>query len=91
MVLAIEFFGEPDMLVYGSEPTLDVLVLGFVEVLKFLCFGGGFVGGDGSEAIAFPGGVGADGIELIWRFELGGEVIRVGFAVVVEGVLDVGG
>lgn len=53
VVLAIELFGEADVLVYGAEPAFDVFVLGFVEVLELSGFGRGFVGGDGAEAIAF--------------------------------------
>lgn len=91
MVLAIELFGESNMLVYGSKPAFDILILGFIEALHFFGFGRGFVGGDGAEAIAFAGSVGANEVELAGGFELGGELVRVGFLAVMEGVLDVGG
>ena len=72
VVFAVELFGESDVFVYGAEPALYVLVLGLVEALDFFCFGGGFVGGDGAEAIAFAGGVGADEVEFAGGFELRG-------------------
>lgn len=92
VVLAIELLGEPDVLVYGAEPAFDILVLGLVEVLELPGLGGGLVGGDGAEAVAFAGGVGADEVEFAGGFELGGELIRVGLlAVVVEAVFEVVG
>ncbi len=95
VVLAIELLGEPDVLVHGAEPALDVLVLGLVEALELPGLGGGLVGGDGAEAVAFAGGVGADEVEFAGSFELGRELIRVGLlavgVVVVEAVLEVVG
>ena len=62
VVVPFEFFGVVDMLVDGLEPALDVLVLSLVEGLDVAGFRGGFIGGDGAEAVAFSRGVSTDEI-----------------------------
>ena len=71
MVGALEYLGEPDMLVDGLEPFLDVLILVLVEVLELLGLVGFFVQGDGTIAISFPRGVGAYCLNLTVGLELG--------------------
>lgn len=71
LVIAVELLCEPDMLVHGAEPALDVVVLGFVKMLELLALGGRFVRGDGPASITFAGGGGTDRVDLLWGFDFG--------------------
>ena len=77
LVGAGEDFGVVDVVVDRFEPFLDVGVLGFVEVLELFGFVGGFVEGEGTVAVAFSGGVGADEVDLAVGFDLGGKPKRI--------------
>ena len=70
-------FGVVDVVVDWFEPFLDVGVLRFVEVLELFGFVGGFVEGEGTVAVAFAGGVGADEVDLAVCFDPGGKAIRI--------------
>lgn len=89
LILAFELLGEADVLVYGAKPALDVIILSLVEVLEVLGFCSGLVGGDGAEAVSFAGGIGADEVDLAGSLELGGELVRIGFAAMAEGILEI--
>ena len=84
VVLGFGFLGEADVLVDGAEPAFYVFVLSFVKGFEGFGFGGGFVGGNGAEAVSFAGGTGADEVELAGGFEFGGE----GVGVCVKGMLE---
>ena len=77
VVGAGEDFGVVDVVVDGFEPLLDVGVLRFVEVLELFGFVGGFVEGEGSVAVTFSGGVGADEVDLAVGFDQFGKSIRI--------------
>ena len=83
MVGPFEDLSQPDMLVDGLEPFVDVLVLIFVEVLELLGLVRFFVQGDGTVAIPFPGRIRTYGLDLTDGLELCREVIGI----VVVGVM----
>lgn len=77
LVGAGEDFGVVDVVVDWLEPFLDIGVLRFVEVLELFGFMGGFVEGEGTVAVAFSGGVGADEVDFAVGFDHSGKSIRI--------------
>ena len=71
MVCALEDLSEPDMLVDGLEPFLNILILILVEVLELLGLVSFFVQGDGTIAISFTRGISPYCLNLAVGLELG--------------------
>lgn len=75
------------MLIYGPEPPLNIVILGFVKSLQLLCLGGSFIDRDRAVAVAFARGICPNEIDFAGGLELGRELVRIVFASV-EGRLS---